>query len=625
MICSARVCRRIAGHKALSIVLVGLLAITALPATSEAAGKDSIIPPEPGGPQYNRWYTDDFLGPEDGQLWHSAFYLLGVRQEQLLKRHWGLLIRCTKAPHPTPLVVTFAFGSVLRTRERGDISVTLKFDQRPAQRLPLISRNHANAEMTGTEAIDFVQRSLSANQFRVNARLSPKGRGDIRIPLHEGRQVIAGLVKQCNIELSEPTRSLQAATDTPAPATPKTDPLSTALALYWQADSLAARRRAATEILVTQPSFEDLLSALQSTRFYIDPAAAADAPQQGHSFQGQRAQDGVRYPYHLEVPRTYHPDFSSPLYVYLHGGVNRPAWRDNQQWWQHYLFPRDAFVVSPASWRNAFWWHPNQLENLLELVIRLKQRYNIDDRRIHIAGVSDGGAGAFFVGASAPSTFASIASLIGHPGVLESERANSAPPPPLTNLVNRPLFLLNGDSDPLYPVKSLVPYTDRFTDYGVEFETHIQNNSGHTISQPDQVRTQLTEFFTSHQRAKHTTELYWETKPESTNNRIEWLSIDATSRGRTRGCVTARYTTELFEVQAQNVDHLTLLVPLEHPPQVPIRVRLNGRLTEFPAAPAQAATLLKWHARDFDRTRLYQRELHLKASDFPASTQPVCL
>ena len=134
MICSARVCRRIAGHKALSIVLVGLLAITALPATSEAAGKDSIIPPEPGGPQYNRWYTDDFLGPEDGQLWHSAFYLLGVRQEQLLKRHWGLLIRCTKAPHPTPLVVTFAFGSVLRTRERGDISVTLKFDQRPAQR-----------------------------------------------------------------------------------------------------------------------------------------------------------------------------------------------------------------------------------------------------------------------------------------------------------------------------------------------------------------------------------------------------------------------------------------------------------------------------------------------------------
>ena len=615
--------------------LCTLLLTSAAWVTPVQAGNDDVIPPAIDGPQYHRWYTDDFIGPEDGQLWHTAFYLIGVRQEQLLKRHWGLLVRCTKAPIPSPLIVTFAFGSVLRTKAGGEIDITLKFDQDRAQRLPVISRNHANAEMTGAQARAFVGRSLSANLFRVSARLSPKGNGGIRIPLHTGRQVLAQLMNTCGIDFPNHYRPFLPSPSLPpsASAAPQiaarqnsealtADPLTRSLAEYWQADSLAARRRAAIGVLANKPSFDELKRALTTTTSYVDPDAAVGSDDDNRSsLRGERRQDGVAYPYHLRIPDSYHPDISTPLYIYFHGGVNRPAWRATERWWQPELFDSHALVLSPASWRDAFWWHSNQQENLQELIIRMKRLYNIDDDRVYLVGVSDGGAGAFSVSSNTPTAFAGFASLIGHPAVLTTRRANLGSAPAFPNLANRPLFLLNGDSDPLYPPASLAPYKQRFKGYGVDFEAHVQKDTGHTINMPERVREQLREFFAQNPRASQRTQLYWETQPYAGNDRLEWLTIDAIHRGRERGCVIASYDATGFEVRTEGIERLTLLIPIDHPPEEPIQVRLNGRLQDFAPLVPSTTTLLKWHARDFDRTRLYAAELELEIKGAPAPVQ----
>jgi hypothetical protein len=136
----------------------------------------------------------------------------------------------------------------------------------------------------------------------------------------------------------------------------------------------------------------------------------------------------------------------------------------------------------------------------------------------------------------------------------------------------------------------------------------------------------------------HPERVSWETERVDRYNRFRWVVIgklgarssDAAlpdinrhvrspgrevalyHRSRPSGRVDAVRRGNGFEVQTRGVQEFTLLLS----PDVldfarPVRVTVNGRVVQEGIVKADSATLLKWAARDNDRTMLYGAELRI--------------
>ena len=93
------------------------------------------------------------------------------------------------------------------------------------------------------------------------------------------------------------------------------------------------------------------------------------------------------------------------------------------------------------------WWHASQIENLASVVNDLKGTYNVDENRVHLLGVSDGGTGAFYHAFKAPTPWAGFLSFNGHPVVLASPSTGADGQMYVTNLRNKPFFVVNGGAE----------------------------------------------------------------------------------------------------------------------------------------------------------------------------------
>src|SRR5204862_765347 len=139
--------------------------------------------------------------------------------------------------------------------------------------------------------------------------------------------------------------------------------------------------------------------------------------------QGSYRSDAGEYFYTLEVPATYDPGRPYQVRVQLHGGVGR--YEDNTP---HGSGPAglsgaEQIYVMPYAWRDAPWWSGRQTENLRAILDVVKRTYNVDENRVVLAGVSDGGTGAYYTAMRDTTPFASILPLNGFIKVLENETA----------------------------------------------------------------------------------------------------------------------------------------------------------------------------------------------------------
>lgn len=166
-------------------------------------------------------------------------------------------------------------------------------------------------------------------------------------------------------------------------------------------------------------------------------------------------------PYRLFVPQNYDRRKKYPLVVYLHGGGG--VGDDNLKQIQGgngYLIDfftqaesqkrYPAFVVAPQSARDgwigrAFTKLPptRQLRLVVDLIGELRLSYNIDVRRVYVAGQSLGGFGTFAIVAEFPQLFAAGVPLCG--GANESK---------VLSIIKTPLWVFHGEKDQAVPVDS---------------------------------------------------------------------------------------------------------------------------------------------------------------------------
>lgn len=417
--------------------------------------------------------------------------------------------------------------------------------------------------------------------------------------------------------------------------------LDEAFAEFFSASRPARERRALEAVLALDPPIEEV-----DRRLEAGPEYSAEV-ETGILL---RTRTG-RFHYTLLVPRSYDPTRRYPLSVRLHGGIARPVWRRDGSWYRarEEMLDDDRIIVLPAGWNEARWWHRSQVENLNALIVEIARSYNVDESRVHLGGVSDGGTGAFYHSMRAPDRWASFVSMIGHPAVLGTPATGAEGDLFPGNVRGRAFRVVNGELDPLYPAEHLVQWVDLWQRAGADVRFRAVAGAGHDLAWIDGAeRAALRAFVDENRRDPWPRSVRWETSdPDGSPGAggLEVLEVGPTETGsdlvsphllrastelelptdpaqvdgrsfgaayrqdRPSGRVELVRESGRVELRTDGVRRLRLLLPLEEARDVEVVV--DGRVVHRGPVETSVEGMLRRFLRDRDRTRRVAAELEL--------------
>ena len=307
------------------------------------------------------------------------------------------------------------------------------------------------------------------------------------------------------------------------------DAVDTAFDGFWQARTVGEASDRVSDVLRSGVSFDDAYQRLKKGRSY--------GPQSSGTVRlTNRTEDRVEHQYAVTIPDNYDPSKKYQVRVQLHGGVmmrhsNVPPPNAGGI---GALAGAEQIYIVPFAWDAEAWWTDDELLNLHAILDRAKRDYNIDENRVVLSGVSDGGTGTYYVAMRDTTPFASFLPLNGFMMVLGAGDLVVDGPLYPNNMKNKPFFIVNGLRDPLYPVKTVEPYIEHYKAGGVAVDYHPQD-AAHNTSWWPQVKDIYEAFVRDHPRSPYPDTLTWETADTaahpstslSAGNRAHWLVIDA--------------------------------------------------------------------------------------------------
>lgn len=377
---------------------------------------------------------------------------------------------------------------------------------------------------------------------------------------------------------------------------------------YWSASSAAERDNAAAA-LAGSADISAVYQLLEN-----GPQFSADVPV-GEISQVRTDPDGVEFPYVLLVPEDYSPERAWPVEFNLHGGVNRPKPEAGESFWRNgydALRSPDRIVVVPAAWSEAYWWFDNQADNLVAILKTVRQTYNVDDNRVILTGVSDGGTGTYFFAFKQPTEWAAFMPYIGSPGVLRNPAGRITYALSFENLLGKPFYIVNGQMDRLYPERAVKPYIDLMEQVGANYKWTVIPGGGHDTRWLPEKRTEIANFKRDNVRDPFPEQIQWVTDRTDRYNRNHWIRIDELQEEGQPGRIIVSREDNRIDVYAYYVNRFTLqLNPQEIDFSQPVQVRINDVLMHDAIVPQDMATLLK-SAEDLDRSLLFTAELTLE-------------
>jgi poly(3-hydroxybutyrate) depolymerase len=292
-----------------------------------------------------------------------------------------------------------------------------------------------------------------------------------------------------------------------------------AVAQFLAADSPATAAKAADAVLKAGLTFDEAYAALKKGRSY-----AADVPK--GIVKASHTRGGLTFNYQLEVPDTYDPAKAYQLRVQLHGGVGRPDPTPRTTGIGQ-LAGAEQIYLLPTAWAEAEWWTDPQLGNLRTLLDLVKRRYNIDENRVVLSGVSDGGTATYYFSMRDTTPFAAFLPLNGAIPVLRNTLMRIDGELFMNNMLNKPFFIVNGGKDPLYPTSLVEPYINQMQKSGVELTYLPQPDAVHNTAWWPEVKDTYEAFVKAHPRKPYPDTLTWESDLREDTGRAHWLVINA--------------------------------------------------------------------------------------------------
>ena len=410
-------------------------------------------------------------------------------------------------------------------------------------------------------------------------------------------------------------------------------PVDVAFDKFFATESPADAMAAADQLVAAGVDFETAYARLKKGRFYGDE-------KRGEYALRWKSKSGPFFNNMVDVPADYDPAKTWQLRVQLHGGVARPSPNPTSAQGATAGKPQPGqpartgnriegekqIYLHPSGWAAAQWWDEEQIDNILRSVDTLKRKYNIDESRIYITGISDGGTGVYYMALKEPNLWSSYLPLNGSIAVIRSPQNGADGEMYGNNLSNAPMYIVNGELDNLYPVDQVEPHIKWFQALGVPHVFRPQAGAGHNTAWWPTEREPYEKFIGEHARAAHPDKLSWETERTDKFNRNRWLVINELRQDVSRetelkdrgffqhtklsGRVDVTRTGNAFAAKVRDVAAFTLLLsPDASDFSKPIAVTVNGKLAFNGMVKKDVATLLRWSARDNDRTALYGAEL----------------
>ena len=404
-------------------------------------------------------------------------------------------------------------------------------------------------------------------------------------------------------------------------------------ATFFAAEDSAAAMIAGDAVVAAGIDFDSALDRVRKGRTYLDE-------KRGEYSLRWRSKTGPFFNNVVDVPADYHPSRKWPLRVQLHGGVGRPspnAVAPGRQPAAPGSQPARApnriegepqIYLHPSGWMQAQWWDEEQVDNILRAVDTLKRRYNVDEAQIYLTGISDGGTGVYYLALKEPNLWSSYLPLNGSLAVLRNPQTGADGEMHGNNFVNAPLYVVNGENDPLYPVAQVEPHISWLKRMGVSLLFRPQAGAGHNTAWWPTERASFEKFVHDHPRPAQPSALSWETERVDRFNRNRWLIIneirtdpsrqtELTDLGffqhtRRSGRVDIRRNGNTFDAMVRDVGAFTLLLS---PDAIdfgkPVVVTVNGKQAFSGLVKKDVGALMRWAARDNDRTSIYGAELKL--------------
>lgn len=391
--------------------------------------------------------------------------------------------------------------------------------------------------------------------------------------------------------------------------------------MRWTAALLLLLLQAAPDRPATRADFDAEFSRLKQGRTY-----ARDV----HTGAVKRRHG--QYAYWLVVPANYDPARRYQVRFQLHGGVMRedPSLRGDGS---VRLAGAEQIYIMPAGWNEAPWWSDAQVASLHAILDDVKRDYNVDENRVVVSGVSDGGTGVFYIAMRDTTPYASFLPLNGYVLVLRNPNLEIRNSLFLNNLRNKPFYIVNGGKDPLYPIEGVEPSVTYMAAAGVPIVYRPQPNAGHDTSWWPSLSEDFERFVANRPRVPLPDALTWEVSETRTWNRAHWLVIDAmgTTPGDATlddpnisagerifpngksGRVDLKKTGNQVVASTRGVKEFTLLLSPDHFDFAQnVVVRVNGRVAFDGRVEKSVETLRKWAARDNDRAMLFAAELKIR-------------
>lgn len=190
--------------------------------------------------------------------------------------------------------------------------------------------------------------------------------------------------------------------------------------------------------------------------------------------------DGKKRALGIHAPQSYSPSRPVPLVLWLHGGVNGDKQDRGAE--VAYYFAKEAdslyFIFAAVSGeRGATWFDPIGIGNVREAVRTLKLRYNVDDNRVILAGVSDGGVGCYISGMHYPADFAGYIVCSASPDLLPALGVPFLP----ANMRLRQWLIIHGGRDRLFPGERIKEYVSLFRTFKAPLAFHYHDTAGHGL------------------------------------------------------------------------------------------------------------------------------------------------
>ncbi len=154
----------------------------------------------------------------------------------------------------------------------------------------------------------------------------------------------------------------------------------------------------------------------------------------------------MKIDYLLYLPKDYGKTQDKwPLMIFLHGAGERGS--DLNKVKVHgppKLIERGKdlpFIIVSPQCPSGHWW-PTKVETVMALIDEIVEKYNVDESRIYLTGLSMGGYGTWAIACAHPERFAAIVPICG-----------GGQPYLASRLRDVPVWAFHGEKDPVVPVR----------------------------------------------------------------------------------------------------------------------------------------------------------------------------